>query len=148
MSALMLLAALAAITHYVRKAHHDVPPSAHVVDGDTIDFDGRRWRIAGYDAPEWNQPGGREATDALRRIVRGGGVVALDVGDEFYGRGLARLHVRHVPLAWRMALAGHGHGEGPVGGLLTIAARIGRRGLWSGGRIVHPRAWRALHPHP
>lgn len=39
------------------------------VDGDTIVLDGVRVRLFGIDAPERGQPGAREATDNLRRLI-------------------------------------------------------------------------------
>jgi endonuclease YncB( thermonuclease family) len=48
-----------------------------VVDGDTIDLDGNRWRLWGIDAPETHQasadgwPAGLEATTTMRRLIEG-----------------------------------------------------------------------------
>ncbi len=42
---------------------------ANVIDGDTIRIDGVRVRLFGIDAPERGQPGSREATEHLRRLI-------------------------------------------------------------------------------
>jgi len=43
-------------------------PSDEVIDGDSLILDGVEYRLLGVDAPESDQPGGREATDRLREI--------------------------------------------------------------------------------
>lgn len=42
---------------------------ASVIDGDIIRIDGVRVRLFGIDAPERGQPGSRDATDLLRRLI-------------------------------------------------------------------------------
>ena len=44
-----------------------------VIDGDTFALQGesRRIRVWGLDAPEWNRPGGADATATMRRLVSG-----------------------------------------------------------------------------
>ncbi|EDP63206.1 nuclease (SNase-like) protein [alpha proteobacterium BAL199] len=44
---------------------------ARVLDGDTIDVAGVRVRLHGVAAPERSEPGGAEATAALRQIIAG-----------------------------------------------------------------------------
>ena len=120
-----------------------VAPDVHVVDGDTIKVAGRKWRIAGYDSPEWNQPGGNQASRALRAVLAEGCSLALLGRVDAYGRPVATIFTTRGPLAWRMASAGHGHGEGTIGTLLTGIARMRRRGLWAAdGIIVRPSSWR------
>jgi endonuclease YncB( thermonuclease family) len=52
-----------------------------VIDGDTIDLNGTRWRLWGIDAPETHQacadgwPAGLEATAAMGRLMEGKAVV-------------------------------------------------------------------------
>lgn len=122
-----------------------VPRDAVVVDGDTIRVRDVSWRLSGFDAPEWNQPGGRQATAMLRAIVRRERSIAIVRSRDHYGRPLATILTLRGPVSWRMVVAGHAHGEGYVGGFLTGFAWVLRRGLWARrGRdeIVHPRVWR------
>lgn len=46
---------------------------SRVIDGDTFALQGesRRIRVWGLDAPEWNRPGGPDATATMRRLVSG-----------------------------------------------------------------------------
>jgi endonuclease YncB( thermonuclease family) len=46
----------------------------HVIDGDTIDWNGQRWRMANYDAPEIDGHCARERDLAWRAKRRLGSV--------------------------------------------------------------------------
>ncbi len=75
-------------------------PGLHVVDGDTVDADGRRWRLTGFDAPEIFHA--RCAAERHRGVLAAARLAAL-IADgarlepdgsgrrDKYGRGLARL---------------------------------------------------------
>ena len=78
------------------------PTAVRVVDGDTIDVDGERYRLVGFDTPETWKPGcayeralGETATARLVALIGSGRVVDLVVlpGRDRYDRGLARLFV-------------------------------------------------------
>src|ERR1700716_4371915 len=66
-----------------------------VVDGDTLvvqlSSGPIRVRLYGIDAPEHNQPGGREATDALSALVAGARVELEPVSQDRYGRMVAHV---------------------------------------------------------
>ena len=75
--------------------------AASVIDGDTIEIRGRRIRLDGIDAPEADQVCeregrpwrcGAEATAALRARLRGQVVLCQELGQDRYGRMLARCH--------------------------------------------------------
>jgi micrococcal nuclease len=103
-----LLASLRHLTSFLLLAQMLVPPPAYgqtpriltgqvvkVVDGDTIHVRVgdrmERVRYIGVNAPELGQPGGREATEANRKLVEGQPVnLELDIQDrDRYGRLLA-----------------------------------------------------------
>lgn len=59
----------------------------HVVDGDTVDFDGRRWRLTGYDTPEIyhahcprERHRGIVAAARLVALIEAGAVLEPDTG--------------------------------------------------------------------
>ena len=73
-----------------------------MIDGDTVDIEGERFRLVGYDTPETYKPKcgyeralGAEATQRARQLVREAGLVDLVIlpGRDKYDRGLARLYV-------------------------------------------------------
>ena len=124
-----------------------VPAEPHIVDGDTIAFANRHWRMAGYDAPEFDQPGGRQASAHVRDELARGWSIGIAGGTDVYGRRMIRILTRRGPLATRMMLAGWGHAASPLGWPFTLYARIRRRGVWkSRDRVVSPRAWREMNP--
>ncbi len=82
--------------------------SIYVVDGDTIDVQGDRFRLVGFETPETYRPKcdfelalGRAANSRLRNLLDGVQRVDLVVlpGRDRYDRGLARLIVQQVDVA-------------------------------------------------
>jgi endonuclease YncB( thermonuclease family) len=78
------------------------PRSIYVIDGDTIDISGERFRLVGFDTPETYRPQcasekalGDQATALLKQLINSLSVTELVVqpGRDRYGRGLARLFV-------------------------------------------------------
>lgn len=123
-----------------------VPRNAIIVDGDTISVRSRKWRLAGYDSPEFNQPGGRQASAYLRKILSSHRSIAIITGRDAYGRIVAHVFTTKGPLSWRMILAGYGHPESLIGRVLCLVARIRRKGVWNGKTTVYsPRIWRHMH---
>jgi endonuclease YncB( thermonuclease family) len=65
-----------------------------VIDGDTIEMDGTRWRLWGIDAPETHQAcvdgwrAGLEATAAMRKLMEGRTVVCELRGHDRYKRSI------------------------------------------------------------
>lgn len=127
-----------------------------VNDGDTVtclDDQGRhvRIRLVGIDAPELDQPHGRDARAALARKLSGGVVrIEGDARDQ-HGRLLGTLHVddrdlNHEMVAegWAWAFGGFIDDDDLVAA--EAAARRGRLGLWADADPTSPAEWRRLHP--
>ncbi|MBM1222763.1 MULTISPECIES: thermonuclease family protein [Rhodobacterales] len=84
------------------------PASVYVIDGDTIDLGGERFRLVGLDTPETYDPQcayekalGDEATRRLRELIGSGELVELIVlpGRDRNDRGLARLYIGRADVA-------------------------------------------------
>ena len=84
------------------------PDAIHVIDGDTIDLNGQRFRLVGFDTPEtyrakcsYEKALGDEATSRMRELVVSGLPLDLVVlpGRDKYRRGLARLYIGHANAA-------------------------------------------------
>ena len=58
----------------------------HVRDGDTIEVDDVPIRLEGIAAPELNEPGGQEATTAMKTLVEGKKVLCELTGERSYDR--------------------------------------------------------------
>ncbi len=74
----------------------------YVIDGDTIDVDGERYRLTGFDTPETYRAEceseklrGDQATVRMRALVRAASEIRLDAqhSRDKYGRGLGTLSV-------------------------------------------------------
>lgn len=102
--------------------------SIYVIDGDTIDINGQRYRLVGFDTPETYRPQcdyekalGNQATARLKQLI--GGVAILDFavqpGRDKYGRGLARLFVNSLDVGATLINEG-----------LARAYNGGRRSSW------------------
>ena len=57
-----------------------------MIDGDTIDIKGTRIRLAGIDAPELEDPYGKQARSALIRLCHGAEMRAVAEGEQTYDR--------------------------------------------------------------
>ena len=128
----------------------------YVHDGDTvtcIDEQNRprKIRLVGIDAPEMEQPFGRESRAALAAKLAGGRTrVAGDAKDQ-HGRLLGTLWIDDrnvnrelVADGWAWVFGGFS----PDPDLLDAesAARAARRGLWAGDHPQQPADWRRDHP--
>ena len=113
-----------------------------VVDGDTVTIHGQRVRLYGVDAPEYDQPGGSEATAFLRTIV-GREIDTMEVIDrDQYGRWVAVIHTpQGVNVNLELIRTGHARfyprycHKQPVCSEMKAAEREARealRGLWAG----------------
>ena len=133
-----------------------------VVDGDTYDvLDGgitHRVRLLGVDAPERDQPFGKQAADSVARLLRPAQLVLLTRhGVDLYGRelGAVRLVVAGKPaLALDSLLVVRGWAwawdpKHKVAGRAAqqASAQEKRRGLWKCGAVgvLTPQQWRRFN---
>ena len=122
-----------------------------VTDGDTLTLaaDGRshRVRLAGIDAPEADQPGGRAARRALIRKVRGRSV-RVDVSEvDQYDRLVGRVRFGERDINRELVREGHawvyrGYSWDPRLYLDELSARDEALGLWAATEPIAPWEWR------
>lgn len=127
----------------------------YVYDGDTLAIDTTHHgrivaRLWGMDAPESDQPGGAEATAALRRLVHRRVVAVRVVDRDRYGRIVARVHIDDVDVSREMIRMGHAwvYRQYTRDSTLYRAEREAkhyRRGLWRHPRPTPPWVWRRTH---
>ena len=89
--------------------------AARVIDGDTLEVDGRLIHLHGIDAPEAGQvcalngqpsPCGREATNLLRRLINGQVVACREVNRDRHGRIVAKCKAGWMDLGAEMVTRG------------------------------------------
>lgn len=125
----------------------------HVADGDTVTVTRRgrpeTLRLLYIDAPESDQPYGRDARRSLQQMVRGARVKVDTRGRDRYGRSLARitrlpdgLDINFEQVRSGMAWANARGAEAPRYDRAEAAARESRAGLWRDPAPVPPRTWR------
>jgi endonuclease YncB( thermonuclease family) len=71
----------------------------YVLDGDTFDAAGVRYRLYGIDTPELNEPLGPPARDRLQQLLAMGPVSVMPVAIDVYGRTVAEIMVAGYNLA-------------------------------------------------
>lgn len=131
---------------------------ATIDDGDSFVVrasDGRkvRVRLAGIDAPEWRQPGGLRARQALTRLVRGVMVTVIPLETDRHGRTIARVYAGENDIIRELVRAGHAwiyhrYNEDPALNALEQEARQAQRGIWAlpEAERVPPWIWRRQNP--
>ena len=127
-----------------------------VHDGDTVtclDTAGKpqKIRLRGIDAPEFDQPHGRDARQALAFKLGGGSVRVDGAARDQHGRLLGTLWLDDRDLNRELVAEGHAWvfgGFAPDPDLLAAEAeaRKARRGLWASPHPLAPQQWRAEHP--
>lgn len=130
-----------------------------VGDGDTFRMGERTIRLAGIDAPELRQtcanaegaewPCGREAKDALARLLAANGLTCEQRATDRYRRALSVCRTEAGDVGEAMIRAGLALGardprfdEYPAA---RAEAQAARRGVWRGAH-QHPADWRAANP--
>lgn len=128
---------------------------AWVVDGDSLMLGGVRIRLKGIDAPELDQicenngvayQCGRQAREALAKLVGGGGVTCDSYGHDRYGRTLARCRIGATQLNRAMVETGWAVAYGDYEAQEAQARKAGR-GIWRG-NFMQPQEWRRAHDGP
>ena len=127
-----------------------------VHDGDTVtclDTAGKpqKIRLRGIDAPEFDQPHGRDARQALAFKLTGGSVRVDGAARDQHGRLLGTLWLGDRDLNRELVSEGHawvfgGFAPDPDLVAAEAEARKARRGLWASPHPLAPQQWRAEHP--
>ena len=104
-------------------------------------------RLADIDAPEYRQPHGDAARDALRALVDGRDVRLQLVGGDAYRRIVAHVYAGNVDVNEAMVRRGHAwvrreYDPAPKLVAAEDAARIERVGLWRQAAPTPPWVWR------
>jgi endonuclease YncB( thermonuclease family) len=157
--ALVFLALLAIIALGLDRTGWFTPETGSftAIDGDSLRKGEREYRLHGIDAPELNQscmradgssfPCGRDARDALRKLVRGE-ILDCDIREtDRYGRFVAECRAGQTDINREMvrsgwAIAYRRHGTGYAQDERT--AREAKRGIWQG-EFETPERWRERH---
>lgn len=123
-----------------------------VIDGDSLQHEGESLRLEGIDAPELAQtcererrtwPCGRQAREALARLVAAGPIECRWRRRDRYNRPLARCAAAGADLGRQMVEAGLAVAYGGYEAE-AAAARAAGRGIWAG-TFEQPQEWRARH---
>jgi len=110
-------------------------------------------RLAGIDAPEYNQPWGRPSRAGLKRLVEGQTVRVEVVDKDRYGRLVGKVYVGKAYVNAAMTQSGNAWAFSRYLPDREIraghdAARAAGRGLWSlpPDQRIPPATWRDQHP--
>jgi len=114
--------------------------SFYVIDGDTLDHDGKRLRLIGIDAPEYRQQCqrdghawmcGQAARDALVKLIQAGAPSCRGSKQDKYGRLLVTCRIGETDVNAEMVRNGMAISYGGYVSEETLARKT-RAGLWAG----------------
>lgn len=148
-TAVFLVVAALSAAWLARESDTVVSGRAVIADGDSLEIGGRRIRLEGIDAPEFDQTCtiaqsemrcGISARDHLRRLTGRQTVRCEGWREDRFERLLAKCSVGAVDLNRMMVLDGWAISYGEYGAE-EAQAREAERGLWAGD-FMPPRQWR------
>ncbi len=89
-----LIAAISlAVNFFLVKERKNYNQVTEVVDGDTFQLkSGKRVRLMGIDAPEFDRCGGSQAKERLTELIMGKNVILKEETEEAFGRSLALVY--------------------------------------------------------
>lgn len=130
-----------------------------VTDGDSLVIQGRRIRLQGIDAPEYNQtcgdkegfdyPCGKKALEFMRRLVRGKNVSCNKIATDIYKRDLSECFANGENLNLKMLANGWAvvyRTDNPKYIKAQNKAKKAKKGLWQG-KFMTPELYRILMKH-
>lgn len=124
----------------------------YVYDGDTISVrsGGVTYliRLWGIDAPESKQPDGKEATEYLKNLLKGGPLQIVPVDNGKYGRLVAKVYCGKIYINLQMIKAGHAWwykqyaSDAKDFEEAQRNAEQDKLGLWNSPDPINPGKWR------
>ncbi len=103
-----------------------------------------RVRLAGIDAPEYDQPGGREAHSRLSDLTRSSNVTLSMKDVDKYSRLVANLYCSQGWANLILVQEGLAHPTNALMSLVAVPARLRKKGIYGPNQSIHPRHFRAL----
>lgn len=126
-----------------------------VMDGDTVFVQSgpfkAKLRLVNIDAPEKDQPFGKESQESLQSLVGGKVIHVESKAVDKFGRTIAvisigDINVNEEQVRRGMAWAYSRSREGRAYARLQSEAQLAKRGLWQQANPQSPAQWRKLHP--
>ncbi len=154
-SHLRLLIALLSIVALSVRAESFEAKVLTVMDGDTVFVKTgpfkAKLRLVNIDAPEKDQPFGKESQESLQSLIGGKVIHVESKAVDKFGRTIAvisigDINVNEEQVRRGMAWAYSRSREGRTYARLQSEAQLARRGLWHQPNPQQPSQWRKLHP--
>lgn len=126
-----------------------------VMDGDTVFVKSgpfkAKLRLVNIDAPEKDQPFGKESQESLQSLIGGKIIHVESKAVDKFGRTIAvisigDINVNEEQVRRGMAWAYSRSREGRAYARLQSEAQLAKRGLWQQANPQSPSQWRKLHP--